>query len=99
MRHRENPLHHLHLLLPRYTGCVKKNGDPQKIQKITMTYIYYANIFIEVLYNVSKHSCEILFRNMNRLNFYRRKPKFHYGKTNENREILVKTQLWHQFSA
>ena len=27
---------------------------------------------------------------MNLLNFYRRKPKFHYGKTNENPEIPVK---------
>ena len=64
-----------------------------------MTYLYYANIITEGLYNVSKHSCQILFKNMNPLNFYRGKPKFPYGKTNENPEIPVKTQLWHQFSA
>ena len=64
-----------------------------------MTQLYYAGIFTEILYNVSKYSCQILFKNMNPLNFYRRKPKFHYGKTNENPEIPVKTQLWDQFSA
>ena len=55
-----------------------------------MIYLYYANIITEGLYNLSKHSYQILFQNMNPLNFYRRKPKFHYGKTNENPKIPVK---------
>ena len=63
-----------------------------------MTLLYYANIITEGLYNVSKHSCKILFKNMNPLNFYRGKSKFPYGKTNGN-PIHVITELGLQFSA